>query len=391
MIESTQLHGKYAKSILKLRPITPVHVWSGTNASVGIDAFIVKDDFYHVSYDIIEKLPPNVITRLPEIIKRSPAEAMREVFNSLFSLGALTPVAKVKVKPGPQTGQQVKLIHRDLIPGSTLKGYIRTAVLRALLTRMPRDKAIEVIKRGVDVSAEPKKVGVGLEAQLLRKARIRLQGGFVDAFMLIMVSDPIIKESKLSLRELRVVHVHNPSSVVARTLAITLDPSEKTKLEYMITVLAYPEEAELLSLARGKPEDLEVLREIVAFKSKFSQEFSSKEFLIEALREHGCRLLELERKRVHQTLRDYMDLLDDIKSRYCKEGQKCVPARVGYMAGRESKTIIDLIEDYTPDIYREIVELMSSSLRRIWDASTLKLVDFDGKLVGVGWCEICVE
>lgn len=391
MSSSTLFSGRYTRYELKLRPLTPIHVWSGTNAYVNVDAFVEGDDFYYLAGDIIDKLPASVLERILEISKKDHAKAMRIMFNSLREIGALAPVAKVRVKSGSLVGQQVKLLHRNLVPGSTLKGYIRTAILRSLLMQKHSDMATEIIKRGIDTSAKPAWVSAGLEAHLLKRPRIRSQGGSVDALELIMISDPRTKERKISLRELRVVYVNDPGRTVAKLLALTLDPMENDVLVYDLTINTSPARIDAIDRKRLKEEEVQFLVEVVKLKESFARMLSSKSFLLEAIREHGCRLIEIERGKIHHSLRDYVAFLDDIESRLCRKGLECAPARIGFMAGRESKTIIDIVQGYTPDVYNEVASLMSSSLKRIWDSMTLKLVDLDGKLVGVGWCELCIE
>lgn len=391
MSTRVQTRRGYVKYVVKLKPLTPVHVWSGVDAIVGVDVFVVGNDLYYISLELLDQLPADVLEKVAQVAGKDPREAMKIAFNALYGKSVTKPIAKVKTRTTIVPESRVRLIHKDAVPGSTLKGYIRTAVLRKLIAEKPANEASRIIKDGVDTSAKPAWASVGLEAKLLRKPRTRLQGGFVDALELLMVSDPEVVDKRLSLRELRVVHVHDPNSVVARVPAITLDPAEREALRYTVTVNATPVSTVTVHYTKLKPEDARDLEEAIKLKSTLAQQLASKDFIVKVLREHGCSILDIELRKAHPSLKDYIDLLNDAKSRLCREGPECVPARIGFMAGRESKTIIDLVQAYAPDVYNEVASLMSSRLGRVWDAMTLKLIDYDGKLVGVGWCELCVE
>lgn len=372
------------KYTVKLRPITPVHVWSGENAVLGINAFIIDGGFYYLNLEHLDALSKGTLEKVIKIAQERPEGAIKVAFDELYKRGVIAPMAKVRVRTATSRGH-VRLMHRNIIPGSTLKGYIRTAVLRKLLVSQPADVIKDLIIKGIDTSTEPSQVSEGLEASLLRKPRTKIQGGFVDVMEMLSVSDPEVVEKDLSLRELRVVHVHNPNDVVARALAIVLDPVEREALKYTITVTATRAAKDIVGTTPAK------LEEIIGLRSEFAKRLADRNFILEALREHGCWLLEFELLRLHQSLNDYRALLENIKFRLCGGETVCVPARMGFMAGRESKTVIDLVQKYAPGAYNEVVSLMEQRVKRRWDAMTLKLVDYDGKLVGVGWCELCIE
>lgn len=384
----TRTSGSFKRYVVKLKPRTPIHVWAGSDAVVGVDAFIVGNDFYYLRPELLDQLSASMLEDVVKRAEKDPKGAMRAFFNALLQRDAIASIAKVKVRAVTPEAR-VRLLHENIVPGSTLKGYIRTAIIRMLLKGMPTGIP-ELIRRGVNTSAKPAWASVGLEALLFRKPRTPRQGGFVDVLELLMVSDPEVVEKKLSLRELRVVHVCGLQNAIATQLAVTLDPTQHEALRYTVTVNTSPVELEKVDYRKLRREDAKDLEGAVKLKDDFAAKLADKAFLLEALREHGCKLVKIEREKLCRGLNDYAELLDDL-SKLCKEGLQCVPARIGFMAGRESKTIIDLVHAYTPDVYNEVASIMSQQLGRDWDAKTLKLVDFDGKLVGVGWCELCME
>ncbi|MEM4687479.1 MAG: hypothetical protein QXY67_08385, partial [Zestosphaera sp.] len=145
-----------------------------------------------------------------------------------------------------------------------------------------------------------------------------------------------------------------------------------------------------------RPHERNVIEEVENTLEKINNlanKIGSKNWLLNTLRKFGCDLIKIELNKIKGTtkLRNYEDLLSKLEKDLCSENTSCVPARIGFMTGHESKTIIPEIKNYNPRIYDEVKTRMQQELNRVWDALTLKLVEVDEDLFGVGWCKICVE
>lgn len=373
---------------VKLVPVTPIHVWAGANAVVGLDAFVRGENLYVLTAKDLEQLPAADLE--VAVSARRPEEALPRAFEALLARGLIKPLARVKASVPPRA--EIRLLHEYIVPGSTLKGYVRTAVMRSLLSAMSSNQLVSAIRSGVDLSGgrKPAHVSEGLEASVFRKPRLRKQGGFVDAMELLLVSDPEIVERRLSVRRLYVVHRHNPSDRVAEILAVVLDPTEREALRYDVKVFT-PRLAVERVFLNLREEDRKAMLDVLGLLKSFEETLSRRDFLLEALRNHGCALLELELRKVHESLVDYRRMLEELRKGACEKGASCVPARLGFMTGHEAKTVLDLVIKHTPDLYKDVASFMGQQVRRVWDALTLKLVDYEGRMLGVGWCKLCVE
>lgn len=383
---------------IELKPITPIHVWSGVDAKLRYDAFIDGNYLYVVKPEYLEDLPREDLIQVIKEFEKKPEDVAIKVFELLKKKGHIKPVAEVKGAAMHKPGTIIKLIHENLVPGSTLKGYIRTSIMRYFLLDLQKNRSelVKIIKSGVNTSKGPKKMGEGLEASLFRRPRTREQGGFLDVLELVKVSDPEVQERKLSLRELRVVHVDDPNAVIARIPAITLDPVNRP-LRFKITFDARQIPFENVDFKQLKEEISTTLKDLIKLRNDFAKRFERKEELLRALQQHGCYLIEAELSKLSRSpkaskaLIDYVNLLEEVKKKLCEKSVNCVPARIGFMTGHEAKTVLDIIKENEPLLYGKIVDVMQKLVKREWDAKTLKLVEVDGKLFGVGWCELCVE
>ncbi|MEM0040721.1 MAG: type III-A CRISPR-associated RAMP protein Csm5 [Thermoproteota archaeon] len=372
-----------------LEPVTPVHVWGGREAVIGIDALVRGDELTLINFEeILEKAPEDVLRRFTILLKSArPKEAIASFLKELESRELLSGLrVPIKTKPSIELNSRVKVLHEYIIPGSELKGYIRTGIIKGLLREIPN--ADKIIADGINLEKKAKNAGLGIEAKLLRFNRPKKQGGFVDALSIISVSDPLAYEQvEKSLRRLRVVHTSGLVDV-ASLLAITFSGG-RLKYEVAIRKVGKPR---LISKTYEKnvTEEVENILEKI---NNLANKIGNKNWLLEALRKFGCDLIKIELSKIkgNTKLRNYEDLLSKLEKDLCNENTTCVPARIGFMTGHESKTIIPEIKNYNPRIYDEVKRRMQQELHRVWDARTLKLVEVDKDLFGVGWCKICVE
>jgi CRISPR type III-A-associated RAMP protein Csm5 len=363
-----------------LRPLTPIAIFSGVDGIVGYDVVIRDRDVCVVDYNA---LPAEVIMRLGD------AKDPREYVNILWNYRAVLPCKFTSVnnigRLSPQT--RVKLPQEHLVPGSSLKGYVRTAILYHILTS--RALGSDILRRLIDLSAEELKyVATPLERYAFKHGRLRAQGGEVDILQNLYVSDPLMMESvKLSFDWL---------SVFERGVLITGSPRPIAQVPGIVVsggVLKYD-----ISVFKAEPEF--VAREAVSetLKSILKKLTEITELdLVGALRRFGCDLLdyELDVVKEFRVLEEYRELLKSFRSRYCVSSREvCVIARLGFMTGHMTKTVDLYLKKLHPEIYEDVKKYISFKIRRVWDEATIKLVGSPlnpEKLLGLGWCELCIE
>ncbi len=355
--------------IAVLKPLTAVHVWGGTNAVVGLD--LVKIDNTTMCLVDFENLPEDIVTRLAESLDA-------DELTKLGREGRLPCKAKFTIAESlPESVKQIRLMSSQIVPGSELKGYIRTAILYYLLRtgKISGDELPRLIQLVTDRSAI-KKAADKLETVAFRVERPHKQGGYADAFQMLLVSDPTPRtEIKLTIRALRVIEVQGQAlREIAQNYAVVFENGE---LMYNITVLRLIEKV-------PSPEFSSVVS-----KYKLLSEMD----LVRALREFGCKLIEYELRRIQRIpeLNEYRRFLEQLREKYCGEGSKCVPARIGFMTGHQAKTILLYVKETNPTLYDKITKSLSIIYNRIWDEHTLKLLSIGNRLLGVGWCELCLQ
>ncbi|MEM4625054.1 MAG: type III-A CRISPR-associated RAMP protein Csm5, partial [Thermosphaera sp.] len=329
----------FKTTTITLEPVTPIHVWSGRNAIVGVDALIQEQYFIVIELEeSMKTLPEKSLEELASTFGRKDELANR--LRQLYKEGLLV-AKKIPVRTPIQGSQtNVRLLHENLVPGSELKGYIRTAVLKKLLksNREPH----KIIGKRVNPWRNPKHMGMDIEAQLLRSPRTKKQGGFMDALMMISVSDPLsIEGLQTSVRKLTVLKTSNLKPV-ASLYAVTFDQGV-LRYEMSIRSFKLPETSN----------NIELPKETVEKMNSLSEKFNSKDWILEALGEMGCELIDIELEKIKdtQSLKKYYQIINDLKKELCSEDNKnqaghCVPARIGFMTGHESKTLLPEIKRY---------------------------------------------
>jgi CRISPR type III-A-associated RAMP protein Csm5 len=360
----------------RLRPLTPIAVLSGIEGIVGVDIFSRDREVCVVDF---EKLPPEVSEKIASLRDISKISSVISEYIRLIPCKIIAVNNVGELAPG----RTVKLPQEHIIPGSTLKGYIRTVLLYYILTS--RHLSGDILRKLIDLmSEEPKEVAGGLENYAFRRERLREQGGYVDVFQSFIVSDPLTKESiKYSLELFNVFEVASLTSKTPRPLAQLLGiVLVEGLLKYKVTVMG------MSSQIVAREPKASLLKEIL---NKLSEVLNID--LIKILKLFGCDLLNYELKiiRNFDILKDYNKLLEEFRIKYCTEISRCVIARLGFMTGHMAKTIDLYLKENHPDIYQDLKKYMSTKYRRTWDEATIKLIGPFTRLRGLGWCEICIE
>lgn len=363
----------YKSYILKLRPLTPIHVWSGRRLVYGLDIIKHGDRACIVDF---EKLPQDVIDRLLGV----EAEEMTKVMESYAS--TLPCSEDVKLMALPPSGTRINELAKHVVPGSSLKGYTRTAVMYAMLKGLgPVNGVRKVLSSAVNLAADPKNMSQGLEGYSFRTPRPGKQRGFVDSFQQLIVSDPIVSLGRncLSVEKFEVYELPAMVKIASQYVVAVLCG----ELTYNMKILA--KSVEPNNITPLASEHLQVLERLALLQKD--------NIVLESLKTFGCDLVKYEIERVKgvRRLEQYIQLLEEFAKRYCEQQTNCIIARIGYMTGLRSKTVISIVKSVDSALYNRIRERMKQQLNHEWDELTIKLVNFSGKLVGVGWCELCLS
>ena len=335
---------------VRLEPITPTFVWSG-------ERLLHKAD-----YDVVNgKL---VIVDINKAVLK--VKKLEEAFGEEFA----REVQGVKlIFPSSTAPKEVLMINQYLVPASSLKGLIRTAVLNRL--SKGKQEVYNEVRNNLNALLNPKSKmrpkDVGQPVEYLLKVEVQFgKGTFTyDALSRLLISEPKAKNVALSLR--RVEIVETVGNFRAEAYAITFD---RGVLEY---------EAEIV-----KPQNYGVYESVKVIDGGVS-----KGDLVESLREFSSLVISKEKKRVEKArgsnkdelLKDYRQFLDTLRPE-----SDCFPLKVGMFTGHHAKTV-----DVPPDVEQLREKVMTAVYKHYWDSRTVKLAEWNGKKVGVGWVRVCVS
>jgi len=371
---------------LSLEPVTPLHVSSNRESIVGIDVILEGDQVVFIDLESsLKDLDPRVLDKILNVAFSK--EGFYRLTETLRREGRLTPLFKAVAKAKLSDGARVRLMQGTIVPGSTLKGYIRTAILYELLRNIQDPKKILDEKIRKNLPGDPRYVAQDLEKYLLRTLRLPKQGGFVDAFANLIVSDPVAERYELAVRETRVIE-RATEKVIATIFMVTL---ESGLLRYDIRI-SRPFNIDKIVMQDDVKSRMRDILEKLGLIMKIIRDDPSD--LIRILREYGCRHLREELERTKNLgkpsiYKIYINKLEELEKLCRSTSSNCAPARIGFGTGHEAKTIALYLKDVYPDLYNDLRKQMSSKIGRIWDSLTLKAVTEDGSLIGVGWCRIC--
>jgi CRISPR/Cas system CSM-associated protein Csm5 (group 7 of RAMP superfamily) len=366
-----------------LEPITPTHVWSGVEVVVGIDAVMEGGKLKLIDLD-------RTLSELSEyVIQSLDLTNIRSTLTTLRGRGLLRYKAEVPLATQVNEGDRVRLLSPITVPGSTLKGYIRTALAFYKLNGMDVNDAKKLLDKEVNLKVKPINVGRDVEDRLFKAKKLGKQGGHFDVMTYLSVSDPLTAQGlSYSVRKLIVVD-RVSFEEIASLKAITWD---KGSLQYDIQISG-PPPMNLIGGSR-REETLGYLRDyFMPHIATLSQDLAPSK-LIESLRAFGCTLVDDEMDKIAgiNRLAEYRRLLEGVKESFCMgKSDKCVVVRLGFMTGHEAKTIALFLKAKHPNLYDRIRKYMQERMKRPWDSYTLKLVDVGGTLFGLGWCKLCLE
>jgi CRISPR-associated protein Csm5 len=363
---------------LKLEVATPLHVWDGEPRVWGIDLVPIGNEACLLN---LEKADVSKLGTIPTSVEGFERSARRWVETGTVGCSKRIPTRAVL-----RSGEEVKLLPPQLVPASTLKGYIRTALLHKLIVEVASSQgaqaAAALLANRVNLRADPKRVGAALELELLARPRLPKQGGYADSLQQLVVAEPRVVRASSSLSRASVMDLGG--SVVAEFALEVLEPG--SALEYELTVLAPPPASSI----RVAGDSVQILGQVLQLYASLTPQL-----VLDALAEFGRALLEHELDKVKRfsralaekgfDLTAYAEVLERLVS------DQCLPARLGFATGHVAKTVAVALQKFAPNLYRDLSQAMTAHAGRLWDDTTLKLVNFGGKWFGLGWVKLCAE
>ncbi len=365
------------KARLRLRVITPVHVWSGEDLSLNLDYCYANGKVYLIDFFKLDEKTRNniVLRRMP--VPCPPRSGVVEV------LDANTDISRFK-----SIKKHLRLGGVRLIPGSTIKGVLRTAFLYHIFKndkRLYNSVVNEIRDKLITIQQSPtrtarrtaKEVAVPIEAHLKQP----VNSFAIDAFSRVVVSDPLSHSisSAVYLAEVYELSGNTIRFKVASPLEVLLPGST---IEYTIGIM--------------KRKEFNAHGRITSILPRIEEKYSmvSLEVLRKSLREFSIDTIDYELKRVNSTrdLDHYAKMLKELKA---KVSDNTFYVKIGYMCGHKFKTIDLALDSNTAGILKSSMSILVSRSTHgrinIWDDLTVKLTRVENRLVGIGWVELALS
>ncbi len=363
----------HERVIARVTPLTPTHVWSGKESVIRLDTFALPGG--KICVIDYESLDPSIIKKI--VSKGTPDLSVVE--SMLKDPRQQARICRRIVESSVNLQGDIKRImlsNPEIIPASSLKGYIRTAIMFNKLMALPDDKFKKYVNSGINLYTEPKNAAIGLEGLVFRAPRSGRAGGFIDIMQEVLISPPRRSEdTKLRIVEFGVYEKIGRN--LTKIASSVVEALVSGTLTFDISITSVPRAI----APRHYDRIVERLSEIYGIS------------ITDSLKMFGCKVLEDELDRVRDVdeLSHYASLLIAWKRKYCDNGSNCTIGRIGYMTGHQAKTVLLLIKERWPDKYKEILSYMREKTGKVWDSLTLKLTKSPKGLIGTGWCEICLS
>jgi len=326
---------------IEVEPLTPIFVWSGEILHKGADFYTVNGKI--IIADIFKAL--GKVRDLSEVFKEEFARTL--LGTKLIFSSNLNP-------------RQILMPNEYLIPASSLKGLIRTALLDNLSKSSP--EVYNNVKSKLDelptkeARKEMKQVGEPVEELLRHTVAFNERKYKYDALNRLLIKEPEISGPLLTLRKVLILEL--VGNFEGKKFMITLD---KGKLTYDIKIM--------------KPSNYGVNPNL-----KGLDDMINKGNIATCLKDFSVRLVSSEKSKIkstHKDVKKYLEFLNNLKI----EGD-CAPLRIGMLTGYQAKTV-----GLPPDVDNLRARVMTHLTGHLWDNRTVKLADG----IGVGWIKLCVR
>lgn len=355
--------------------ITPVFINGGGTGIYNVDIVSFDNSVYVVNTECLASfIVRRGLEYDPEQTRRLFLLAMREYHDKKLSCKPYRLRATVKVKDEvPSDGREVQLPLAEYIPGSTIKGVLRTGLLYSYLDNI-RDRVLDTVKEILDLlrkgSIRPVDAAKKIEELVFKGAKHHGRGVFVfDALRLVYVSDPLQYDTRLEQSTIERINIFN-NKIITKSYGIVFSPG--SRYFYNLTIQESP--AKLMAASNltwvkrlrevDKKVNLEALGEGLKYFSKVSLEYE---------------IHKLHSSKIGDKILANLKFLQKVNS------DNCYLIKLGYGAGHHWKTILPWIFIHDKKLWREIINLMSILYNHRWDSESITLIAGQP----AGWVKMC--
>lgn len=314
-----------------IEPISPVFIGSGEKVGK-FETLVAGNKTYILNFDKLmenDKFVESFVEKMDEILNPSTKDgALKEIFDKLkMNIGdySHTSFPTICDKNGkPKTLQISRFVHtagRFYIPGSSIKGAIRTALIKA---NEAFAKRFENVLNTPNIS---KSEVNEIEDKVFGSAQL-------SPFKALIISDSsFIDKNYIKFKKVEVIHLERPKQGIPQFFEVWLPEQRKTgsnKVESRITF-----KADVLS---------KLLNQNGAMKEAINylmQVFESEENFIKTMKEAARILIEMEKQKINDSnYQQKSELLNfyNILSKINSETKNGFVLRVGGHSGFYSKT-----------------------------------------------------
>ncbi len=360
---------------------TAVHVWSSESYVADIDYTIRNNEFLLLDYTKVVKQLEDKGVSIAEAI------ASGEKLSSLITRYGVkiedatrdklcvpdTIVAKLKNAKEVRINIKTNNIH--YIPGSELKGLIRTAILYYMVKngfvdwKTISDQMDQILweKKGLLMAGYPVEAILKKQVQYYRRGKPLLY--IIDVLMYLAVTDPLELNPKPYVEDIVVIHRTNPSDIVADIFVEAL--SKGSSYSYEVYFKEHvSSDAISESISKGEINTNLYNNLIDSYKSLYREKT-----IFDALKTFSKDLINYEKNvlsgigrrgySVDEIVNIMEKWLDDV------ENNRCYYLKIGFGCGHYSKTVYLALPS---DLREKLVMAMSKRLGRIWDHYTLRVL-----------------
>ncbi|AEH23201.1 CRISPR-associated RAMP protein, Csm5 family [Thermodesulfobacterium geofontis OPF15] len=396
---------------MELITLSPLHIGDGEELipfeyieednKVKIYPFDYFIDKLYETYKEPKDLLPKLI-ELKETAKNGLKENLKDYFKKVKI--SISPKYEITTKVGIPAENNIKTFIKNLegpyIPGSEIKGALRTVFLYGILKKDIKRKSqflnqLEKIKPEIEKLAnvyderekkEEKRKVLESISKLIENLereifRANQEDAQYDLFKAITVSDSFsISYNDLYIDAIRVLN----SSRDLRSYSEILKGGLRIKLDGFI----------------DEKIALEGLKKLTIFNEKFKNQNIEKvtwQFLKESAIDFYSSLIEKEKNYVKNKVKDQElknSLLKQLEKlevyiREAKNSSKIIiPLRIGQHQGYLSITIMQLVKEERPDLFDDIFKVSAPQVRCELN-KTRRVVESEGKFLG--WCFLYIE
>ena len=396
---------------MELITFSPLHIGDGGEL---IPFEYIKEDNKVKSYPFdyfIDKLfetykePKDLLHKLIEL-KEAAKNGLKENLKDYFDKAKISVppkyeiITKVEIPRGNNIKTFIKNLEGPYIPGSEIKGALRTVFLYGILKKddkkrkefleqfykiKPEIEKLKTIhderekrKKKQEVEKSISELIENLEKEIFRANQSDAQ---YDLFKAIIISDSNpVPYNNLYIDAIKVLNssrdLRNYSEILKDDLRIKLDGFIDEKVA------------------------LEGLKKLAIFNEKFKNQNIEKitwQFLKESGIDFYTRLIEKEKNYVKNKIKDQelknslltqLEKLENEINKAKKSSEILIPLRIGQHQGYLSITIMQLVKEESPDLFNDIFKASVPIVRNELN-KTRKILESEGKFLG--WCFLYIN